>query len=215
MDEPIAQIAEKLKAARLNSGLSLRELAEKADVSASFLSKLENEKLNPSVRTLYSIAEALSIPIYELFAESAPLTDSVQEKQLIDQMSTLTETELELDGVMVKRGVLPKGPVVYAGTGKQIKLMGGVQWELLTSANNKQVEFIKSVYNTGATSGDKMSHHHGREFHYVLQGNLTLSLGFDQYNLCAGDSITFSSQIPHLLINSGDEELHLLSVVFE
>ena len=58
----IPHIGKKLRAARRAQQLSLRELAGRAEVSASLLSKVENGKANPSVRSLHSIADALSIP---------------------------------------------------------------------------------------------------------------------------------------------------------
>ena len=42
-------LGEKLRAARMGQNLSLRELAARAEVSASLLSQIENGKANPSV----------------------------------------------------------------------------------------------------------------------------------------------------------------------
>ena len=47
-------IGEKLRAARKNARMSLRDLADKAEMSASMLSQIENGKAYPSVRSLYS-----------------------------------------------------------------------------------------------------------------------------------------------------------------
>ena len=58
-------IGEKLRNARIDQNLSLRELAAKTDVSASLLSQIENEKANPSVRTLHSLADALAIRSFQ------------------------------------------------------------------------------------------------------------------------------------------------------
>jgi len=48
-------------------GLSLRELAEQADVSASFISQLENGRSSASIATLARIAAALEISLGDLF----------------------------------------------------------------------------------------------------------------------------------------------------
>jgi len=48
-------------------GLSLRELARQLGVSASFVSQLENGKSQPSVATLYSLAQLLDVSIDRLF----------------------------------------------------------------------------------------------------------------------------------------------------
>ena len=60
----------RLRAARQRSGLSLREVARKLGVSASFVSQLENGKSQPSVATLYSMSQLLAVSIDELFDPS-------------------------------------------------------------------------------------------------------------------------------------------------
>ena len=63
----IGVIGEKLRAARQQQGISLRESAQRADVSASMLSQVENGRAYPSVRSMYNIAAALSVPVDVFF----------------------------------------------------------------------------------------------------------------------------------------------------
>ena len=63
----VGQLGGKLRLARRQAGLSLRELARQLSVSPSFLSQMENGKSQPSVATLYSIAQVLGVSIDELF----------------------------------------------------------------------------------------------------------------------------------------------------
>lgn len=58
----------------MRAGLSLRELARQLRVSPSFVSQLENGKSQPSVATLYSLAQLLDLSIDDLFEprEKAP-----------------------------------------------------------------------------------------------------------------------------------------------
>src|SRR5215510_13846419 len=60
-------IGEKLRAARQNVGISLRELARKAEMSASMLSQIETGQAYPSVRSIYDIAAALDLPVDYFF----------------------------------------------------------------------------------------------------------------------------------------------------
>jgi transcriptional regulator with XRE-family HTH domain len=64
-------IGEKLRAVRQNRQMSLRELANKAEVSASMLSQIETGKVFPSVRSLYSIANALDVSVDYFFPEQS------------------------------------------------------------------------------------------------------------------------------------------------
>ena len=60
-------IGSRLKAIRTQRGWSMRKLAEAADVSPSLISQIENGNINPSARSLYSMAEALHVPFDPIF----------------------------------------------------------------------------------------------------------------------------------------------------
>ncbi len=62
-------IGDKIKEHRHQKGLSLRELGEKAGVTASFLSQVENDQVSPSLNSLQSIARALEIPMFSLLID--------------------------------------------------------------------------------------------------------------------------------------------------
>ncbi len=59
-------IGGKIKALRAEKQITLPALAEKADLSKGLLSKIENSpEANPSLDTLYKIAEALDVSLAE------------------------------------------------------------------------------------------------------------------------------------------------------
>jgi len=223
-------IGQKLRAARMQQQFSLRELAERAEVSASLLSKIENSKATPSVRSLHSIAEALSLPVNYFFPEkeqqkaSPPeSTASARQPQTPATITTvanmtpsefreasLNKTDLGFDATSNHS----KEPIVRANLRPHIELLGGIIWERLTPTAEDGVEFLQIYYEVGATSGEKMSHHSGREFQFVLEGELLLELGFESYILKAGDSIIFDSTTPHRLSNAGTTPLRAISVIF-
>jgi len=68
--EAVPPLGARLRTARQKAGLSLRGLAREMGVSASFVSQLENGKSQPSVATLYSIAQLLDVSIDELFSST-------------------------------------------------------------------------------------------------------------------------------------------------
>lgn len=65
-DPQMAEIGNNVREARLAKGWSMRQLATEAEVSPSLISQIENGHTTPSVRTLYSLAEALSLPVTHL-----------------------------------------------------------------------------------------------------------------------------------------------------
>jgi len=58
----------KLKEIRLEKGMTLKELAEKANISAGYLCHLERgTRANPSIDVMEKIAKALDKTIFEIF----------------------------------------------------------------------------------------------------------------------------------------------------
>jgi mannose-6-phosphate isomerase-like protein (cupin superfamily) len=86
-----------------------------------------------------------------------------------------------------------------------IELMGGVRWERLTPADENGIQFLEIQYQPGASSGQAMSRHTGREFGLVLEGHLRVDVGAESFSLHVGDSIIFDSNLPHRLMNEGNE----------
>lgn len=70
-----------LRAQRLTSGLSLRELAARTKVSNAYLSELERGLHEPSLSVLRAIASALGIPLGPLLARAGVLGDSALDEQ--------------------------------------------------------------------------------------------------------------------------------------
>lgn len=66
----MAAIGSSVRRARRRSGLSTRELAQRASLSQPFLSNIENGRSSPSVATLYKLAAALGIGATDLLPPS-------------------------------------------------------------------------------------------------------------------------------------------------
>ena len=63
-----AHIGSSLRAQRERLGLTLREVARRIGVSASLISQIERDKVNPSVSTLYALVRELGLSMGDLFA---------------------------------------------------------------------------------------------------------------------------------------------------
>ena len=75
-----------------------------------------------------------------------------------------------------------------------------------TTESEPGVEFLYVVYEVGGASSpeDAFQRHNGHEWGYVLSGTLQVTVGFRQYLLEAGDSLSLDSTTPHRLANVGD-----------
>lgn len=224
MPEPKPQharaIGEKLRAVRQERQMSLRNLADKAEISASMLSQIETGKVFPSVRSLYGIAAALSVSVDYFFPEQGNNGTSPESMEIsaAEEMTASEMRDARLNGpngAALDFAVQPRSlsPMVHANSRPIIELKGGVTWSRLTALAEAGAEFLEIAYEPGAMSGANMSHHEGREFGLILEGELVLELGFESYALHNGDSIIFDSTIPHRLINKSNQSMRALWVV--
>ncbi|WP_224392071.1 XRE family transcriptional regulator [Pseudonocardia sp. ICBG1293] len=62
-------VGERLRTARTAHGLSVGVLAERAGIGKGSLSEIENGGRNPTLSTLYALADALGVPLSRLLAE--------------------------------------------------------------------------------------------------------------------------------------------------
>jgi transcriptional regulator with XRE-family HTH domain len=176
-----AHIGASLRAQREKVGLTLREVARRIGVSASLISQIERDKVNPSVSTLYALVRELGLSMGDLFAAD--------------------------DGAAPRASADQAGPVVRRDDRQLINLASGVTWERLTPTSNTGAEFLYVVYDVGSEScpEDSLVTHGGREYGYVTSGRLGIRIGFDEHVLGPGDSVSFDSTSPHRLWAIGDE----------
>ena len=186
-----SELGPRLRATRLARGIGLRELARRLDLSPSSISQIETGKIRPSVRTLYALASEFGVTVDEiLFNEPAPP-----------------------DGGAPARAE-PGLAIQRAEERPAIQLNSGVRWERLMFWGDEDVEFLEATYEPGgASSEDALVRHNGHEFGHILSGTLRVVVGFDEYVLGPGDSITFPSSTPHRLINDGPESVRAIWVV--
>lgn len=191
----LASLGNRLRSERERRKISLRELARRVNVSPSLVSQIERGLVMPSVGTLWLLTTELGLAIDELFS--------------------LPERTGPAAAAPGKDGGVPRGPVQRQSNRKRIRLAGGVLWERLTAESDDAVEFLRVVYEAGAESCpvDSLFRHGGIEYAYLLSGRLGLQIGFDSYELEAGDSVSFNAQMPHRLWAIGAEPAVAIWVV--
>jgi transcriptional regulator with XRE-family HTH domain len=185
-------MGERLRAARLARGLTLRDLAQRLGVSPSMISQIETGRASPSVSTLYAIANELDVSLDELlFNDRRPVPAGRPDATA----GTATDQ-------MVQR----------RDSRKRIRLASGVVWERLTPLSDPDTEFLHVTYEVGGASSAEsdFQRHPGHEWGFVIAGTLEVRIGFEEHVLEAGDSISFDSTIPHRLANVGQTPVHAI-----
>jgi len=215
-------VGARLRERRLERGITLRQFARDIDVSASFISQLETGKAQPSVATFYSICAALDISIDELFNYDEPL-ESVTEQATSGRTDAAHNHWLTAEESVAApmKGRIPlesgSSPVVRTSERKVLVLDSGVTWESLISSHRDKTDFMFVRYDVGGSSTleDRLIRHAGTEYGFIIKGTLQIDLGFDTYQLNAGDSICFDSSRPHRLYNTGDVAVEAIWVNLE
>lgn len=87
-------LGQRVRARRVGLGFSLRDLASRVGVSASFLSQVERGKASPSIDTLASVSRALDVPIYYFLVESPDPVVRHNERQILSMPNSDLRYEL-------------------------------------------------------------------------------------------------------------------------
>jgi transcriptional regulator with XRE-family HTH domain len=189
------RVGERIREARTEANLSVRELARQIDVSSSHVSQVERGLASFSVAALYKVVSLLGISMDSLFEEPRGMT--VEHPPAADA-----------DPQPESQGPLDESAVVLRAISRQvIPLSSGRRWERLTPKPEVGTEFIEVVYepSMGRPTQSEFVQHAGREFGVVIEGSLTVEVGFDRTVLHVGDSIAFDSHRPHRFWNATSE----------
>ena len=211
--EAIASVGAQLRERRMAAGLSLRQFARDLGVSPSFISQIENAKSQPSVATLYAICNTLDVSIDELFGNTGPAEPQpappVERDAGAATGAAGKENNHSFHDALAKLDELSanrESPVVRPSQRRRLVLDSGVTWEQLSAVHESAVDFLFVRYDVGGSSvpGEKLTRHGGIEYGYIISGTLEVALGFESYQVRAGESISFDSATPHRLTNNGD-----------
>ncbi len=169
---------------RKRARLSLRALAERTDVSASFLSQVERGVAEPSVSTLVRIAQALDLPVAALLDERQPARPA---------------------GERVVRRADRRHVVVPAS---------GAELELLTSeaAGSLEVSIVTAAPGT-PHEPTVLRAEPGERFVHVVAGAMRLTVGAEEIVLDPGDSFTIPAGEPYALASPSSEPLRYFTAL--
>jgi transcriptional regulator with XRE-family HTH domain len=164
-----------LRAIRNSRHLTIKEVAAKAGVSSSLLSQIERNRISPSLDTLLQILESYGVPPNKFFKDYE------------------TSSRVEI----IRRD----DRKIYQRKGfKYEKLCGDSQ----IRGNHSFNAFFLEL-SPGQQRGDKNNGHLGRELGIVVGGSAQLVYGEETYEIHKGDSVSFFSEIPHVIKNSSNK----------
>lgn len=162
-------IGEKIRTLRLRKKMGLVELGKHTGLSAALLSKLERGKLFPTLPTLLRIALVFSVGLEFFFREERKNSIALIRK--------------------AERQRFPDKPAT-----NDISYF----FESLDfAATERKLNAYYADFQPIAPEKARVHFHPGIEFLYLVNGDLALKIGTEEYQLSDGDSIYFDSSVPH------------------
>ncbi|PWE29743.1 MerR family transcriptional regulator [Pararhodobacter marinus] len=163
-------IGREVRAYRKQQNITVAELSRLTDLSIGMLSKIENGNTSPSLTTLQTLADALSVPLTAFFKGYEERRQAVHTKS--------------------GRGV----EIERAGTraGHQYKLLGHI-------GSNASGVIVEPYLIQLDSESDvfKTFQHDGIEMIYMLEGKVDYRHGAEMYPLEPGDTLFFDADAPH------------------
>ena len=183
------KLGSKIKAIRETRKISIEDLADKANLPAEGIRKIENGELVPSLTPLLKIARVMGVRIGTFMDDQediGPVLNRKDEKKSITRFSDKdapANSDLDFYSLAVNK------------------------------AGRHMEPFLIDIYPS-SEKGYKLSSHEGEEFIYVLKGEIEVIYGKDVYVLTEGDSIYYDSVVNHHLHSKGDAAAKILAVIY-
>jgi transcriptional regulator with XRE-family HTH domain len=172
-DDETQKLGQRIRDLRSKAGMTLTELSKATGVSIGTLSQLERGLVSPTVRTVYTVANALGVM-------PAWLIDPSQ--------NTSKGTESQY--------------IVRAGQRSRLLDIDGIRKDIASPAASEKLRGFFMVIQPGCSSGAQPYTHKGEEIGFLLSGTLELQIDGETYSLNEGDCFAFSSSKPHHFANA-------------
>ena len=196
-------LGQRLREAREKQRIGLRELARRLGLSPSLISQIETGKSEPSINTLFAMVSELELSVNEIVFDP---------QQGSGRSAATATSQAHVNKAAVRAGESgpaepPNSPVQRSTNRVSISLESGVSWDRLTAQPDHDVDFLYLRYPPGSesTPSHSLMRHNGTEYGYIVRGRLRVSIGFDNYELGPGDTISFDCTQPHRFATIGDE----------
>lgn len=169
----VSSIGPKLRELRLEQRLSMQQLADRSDVSAAAIHKIERSGMVPTITTLLKLAGALDRPVSYFVEEDASESGPVVFTPASARDGVYTSHQgIDLQGI--------------SGSYGRFFMAGAI-----------------ATVSPGAQSGPTPMEHPGEELVFVLDGTLEFTVDDQLFRLQKGDAIHLRTDRRHSWRNPG------------
>jgi transcriptional regulator with XRE-family HTH domain len=180
---PVHAVGPRIRALREAMGFSLRDLGERAGVSAPMLSQVERGETSPTLAVAAKIAAGLELTLSRLLR--------LDEGEHVAVSRSDTRRRSTRGGHRFEE-LTPPLPGQRADVSLHVLEPGA---------------------STGGRTDPPMHEPGSRETAVVLGGTLVLSLDGTRHELREGDSVTFDADLPHHFENDGEDPTRFIAVI--
>lgn len=167
----LVNVSQKIRAIRKKQNMTVAQLAEKSGLSKGFISRLENFRINASIKALVRISEALGLSMSDLFSD----TDDSSVEYLFGHIN---------EGEKVIRNESDKFGIDY--------------FSLAYRKTNRKLEPFTIEYRPSKRRR-RFLMHEADEFYTLLEGEIIFYIG-DESNsrlMKPGDTLYLARNLPH------------------
>lgn len=173
----------KLRKYRRSMNLTIEELAQKAEFTASYISQVERNLIEPSLTALSKICNVLNIsPYYFLDNSNNSIVTRKEDRQIL----TVPDKKQEIEYLL---------PVT-----EEYK-------------NKIKMSVYKLILNPGTWDNEKFSIIDSDKCVIILKGKLIVNFTDYNEIIEEGDSIYIGSYVPHKLFNPSDDKTELICII--
>ncbi|MBI9101443.1 MAG: helix-turn-helix transcriptional regulator [Spirochaetales bacterium] len=182
-DNKPPMVGRNILAIRKKLSFTLNVLSERSGVSRAMLSQIESEKVNPTVATVWKIAQGLGVEIQEVLKDSG----SSHRKFAVNRKQQVISIDTDADHVHIR--VL-----------SPISMVEELEMYWLTINPSGVLESEPHIHDT-------------EEFLTVIEGDIEVTAGDNSTVLGTEDFIRYHSDLKHSIRNLGDKDAIVHMVV--
>lgn len=176
LDMDKMEVGRRIRDARVAVGLTIPQVAEKANLSASYISQMERDQANPSPNALTRVAQTVGLELIESFNEQVP-PPSPGNRAADESMPPR----------LVKRG--QRKTMTYSGS--------KIRYVMLVPDLQHALQVHTADCPVGTHNNDEPMVHKGEEYAVVLRGEMEFRVGGNASILHEGDAIYFPGTLEH------------------
>lgn len=179
---------QRLKQLRRSAGLTLQQVADRAGLAVSTISKIENARTSPTYDVLLRLARGLQTDLSTLIEGAAPRKLETAKGRMC---------------------------VTRAGEGNKLDVGPYVYEPMATGLLHKKIDpTVVTVKARSIDDFDATVSHPGEELVYVVSGEVELHSDlYAPVRLKAGDSVYYDAQMGHAYISVSKEDAVILNIV--